>query len=135
MTFFIIYALINNTKTRANIVIEEPEIIPYITLSDVYLSLAECHYRLGNHETAKQCIGNVIKAKNLTVQSDDIITRIKEIREQILLHSGTFFAFLKRNGITEEVCDIKIYQQHMLLFPIPENELRYNPNMTQNPGY
>ena len=131
----VIFALMNNTQTRANIVIREPGIIPYITLSDVYLSLAECHYRLGNHETTKECIDNVIKAKNLTIQNDDFITRIKEIREQILLHSGTYFAFVKRNGIAEEVFDLKIYQQHMQLFPIPENELYYNKNMTQNPGY
>ena len=43
-----------------------------------------------------------------------------------------YFALLKRLGIAGELLDIQSYQQ---LYPIPLNELAFNPNMTQNPGY
>ena len=128
----VIFALINETQTRANIAIIEPDIIPYITLSDVYLSLAECHYQTGNTETARQYITNIVELKSITISASNPINQIKEIREQILLHCATYFAFLKRTGIAKEICNIEEYQ---LLFPIPGNELYNNPGMTQNPGY
>ena len=128
----IIFALINENQTHVDITINTPGIIPYITLSDVYLSLAECHYRLGDSESAEQCIDKVVKAKKLTIPASDVITRIKDIREHILLHSCTYFAFLKRAGIVKEVCQIEDYQQ---LFPIPYDELHFSPGMEQNPGY
>lgn len=128
----VIFALINEPQTRANIVIREPGIIPYTTLSDVHLSLAECHYKTGDTETARRYIANIAELKSITISDSNPINQIKEIREQILLHSGTYFAFLKRTGIAKEICNIEDYQ---LLFPIPGNELYYNPEMTQNPGY
>ena len=57
--------------------------------------------------------------------------KIKEVRERILLYSGTYFAFLKRTDLAKEVCDIEDYQ---LLFPIPSSEVDLNPNIKQNPG-
>ena len=58
--------------------------------------------------------------------------KIKDIREQILIYSGTYFAFLKRTGLAKDVCNIENYQ---LLFPIPQAELNSNKKITQNPGY
>jgi hypothetical protein len=46
--------------------------------------------------------------------------------------TGTYFAFLKRNNLAEEVLNISAYKQ---LLPIPQNELQKNRYMTQNPGY
>jgi tetratricopeptide (TPR) repeat protein len=43
-----------------------------------------------------------------------------------------YFALLKRLGIAVELLEIQSYQQ---LYPIPYQELSFNPNMTQNPGY
>ena len=132
----VIFALVNEAQqTRANITLRQPGVIPYMTLSDVYLSLAECHYKLNDAETATRYIDDVVKTKNLTISENDIIKQIKEVREQILLYSGTYFAFLKRTGIAEEVCGLKFYQQYMLLFPIPLDEIQFNKDMTQNPGY
>ena len=58
--------------------------------------------------------------------------KIKDAREDILLHSGTYFAFLKRTGLAKDICNIEEYQ---LLLPIPRVEVQQNPFMTQNPGY
>lgn len=129
----VIFALLNDAGTRASgITIKEAGVIPYITLSDVYLSLAECHYKLGNITLAEQYVKRVADAKSLDVSESNVLMRIKAVRERILLYGGTYFAFLKRTGIAKDVCGIEDYQ---LLFPIPSQELYTNRFMTQNPGY
>lgn len=128
----VILAFQHDAGTRADITIMEPGVIPYITLSEVYLSLAECHYKSGDSNTAELLINKILEAKKITSSETDVLMRIKDIREQILLYSGTYFAFLKRTGLAKDVCNIEDYQ---LLFPIPSNELYSNPKMTQNPGY
>ena len=131
----VIFALINEsagTRAQTSFVIKGASGLPYITLSDVYLSLAECHCKLGDDGAAKQYIDEVVGAKSLTISENDVLMQIKEIREQILLYSGTYFAFLKRAGIATEVCGIEDYQ---LLFPIPNDELYTNNMLTQNEGY
>lgn len=129
----VIYAFLNEEEgTRASVSIMEPGVMPYITLSDVYLSLAECWCKEGKTYNTEQCISKVINAKNLTCSQTDALMKIKEVREQILLYSGTYFAFLKRSGLAKGVCNIADYQ---LLFPIPSNEIYSNNQMTQNPEY
>lgn len=128
----VIFAFKYDAGTRASVTIMEPGVMPYITLSDVYLSLAECHYKLGDSSTAEQHIKKILDVKKLTTSETEVLMKIKDVREQILLYSGTYFAFLKRTGLAKEVCDIEDYQ---LLFPIPSNELYTNNKMTQNPGY
>lgn len=128
----VIYALLGNngSVTRSDLVYAE--VMPYITLSDVYLSLAECQYHLTDKESADAYIDSVIDAKGLNVSSTEVLMRIKEVREQILLYSGTYFAFLKRSGLVKDVCGIEDYQ---FLLPIPEMEIYSNSYMTQNSGY
>ena len=128
----VIFALQYDVGTRASVTIMEPGVMPYITLSDVYLSLAECHYELGDSNTAEQNIKKILDAKNISTTETDVLMKIKDVREQILLYSGTYFAFLKRTGLAKTICNIEDYQ---LLFPIPSNELYSNSQMTQNPGY
>lgn len=128
----VIFAFKYDAGTRASVTIMEPGVMPYITLSDVYLSLAECHYKLGDSSMAEQHIKKILDVKKLTTSETEVLMKIKDVREQILLYSGTYFAFLKRTGLAKEVCDIEDYQ---LLFPIPSNELYTNNKMTQNPGY
>lgn len=128
----VIFAFKYDAGTRASVTIMEPGVMPYITLSDVYLSLAECHYKLGDSSMADQHIKKILDVKKLTTSETEVLMKIKDVREQILLYSGTYFAFLKRTGLAKEVCDIEDYQ---LLFPIPSNELYTNNKMTQNPGY
>ena len=133
----VIFAFLNDSDagTRADVVIEfvAAGVMPYITLSDVYLSLAECYYMCGDAEYANShYLQSVIDAKNLTITESDVLMRIKQAREQITFYSGTYFAFLKRTGLAKDVCCLEEYQ---LLFPIPTQELYSNSNMVQNPGY
>ena len=133
----VIFAFLNDSDagTRADVVIEfvAAGVMPYITLSDVYLSLAECYYMCGDAEYANtHYLQSVIDAKNLTITESDVLMRIKQAREQISFYSGTYFAFLKRTGLAKDVCCLEEYQ---LLFPIPTQELYFNSNMVQNPGY
>ena len=130
----VIFALLYDAGTRAqtNVTIRGAVVMPYITLSDVYLSLAECCYFSKASDKAKQYINDVVKTKSLTLSESDVLMQIKEVREQILLYSGTYFAFLKRSGIAKEVCDIEDYQ---LLFPIPDSEIHSNRFLSQNDGY
>ena len=130
----VIYALLcdSGTRTRANITIEQPLEIPYLTLTDVMLSLAECNYMLGREHEAENYLSEVKRAKNITTEGGNILQEIKSVREQTLLHSGTYFAFLKRTGLAKEVCGVEDYR---LLLPIPQQELETNMNLMQNPGY
>lgn len=128
----VIFAFKYDAGTRASVTIMEPGVMPYIILSDVYLSLAEYHYKLGDSCTAEQHIKKIIDVKKLTTSETEVLMKIRDVREQILLYSGIYFAFLKRTGLAKEVCDIEDYQ---LLFPIPSNELYSNNKMIQNPGY
>ena len=127
----VIFALSNVVGSNNTTIVKEPNILPYITLSDVYLSMAECYYKLENTTLAEQYIKSVTDAKNINLTEGTTLLKIKEIREQLLLYSGTYFAFLKRTGIAKDVCGIEDYQ---LLFPIPGDEVERDPNLNQNPG-
>lgn len=132
----VIFALrsgkIGDTRSQTSVEIKGPGVMPYITLSDVYLSLAECYYKSDDANTALRLVKEVTDAKSIKPLAKDALMQIKEVREQILLYGGTYFAFLKRTGIAKEVCDIEDYQ---LLFPIPTRELQTNNNLKQNDGY
>lgn len=122
---------INTKTTRSSNAIYTPSIIPIQSISDVYLSLAECEYHLGNSSDAKSLLSNVISAKGLSLSADGL-AGIKEARAKLLLYNAGYFAFLKRNGLAKSECGIQDYQ---LLFPIPMREMELNCTMSQNPGY
>ncbi|MBE6318423.1 MAG: RagB/SusD family nutrient uptake outer membrane protein [Bacteroidales bacterium] len=126
----------NNYATESSEIIfaflHDTGIIPYMTLSDIYLSLAECFYKTGDIYNAEKFINDVIVAKEINVSETDILMKIKNIREQILINNGSYFAFLKRTGLAKDICGIENFQ---LLFPIPNNEIYSNMNIVQNPGY
>lgn len=128
----IIYALVGSSGTRASIVIQQPNIIPYITLGEVYLSLSECCYMMGDIAKADRYVNMVAQVKGITLSESDTLANIKALRERLFMHTGTYFAFLKRTGLAQEVCDI---QEYRLLLPIPESELYNNRLLEQNPGY
>ena len=129
----IIFALYNNTtRTRSNIVIAIPPLIPVQTYTEVILSYAECLYKQGNIQEAKNQLNKIITAKEITLNSNDVFKSIVEARKQLLLYTINNFAFMKRNGIAQEEYGIEAYR---LLLPIPRIEIEYNPYITQNPGY
>lgn len=131
----LIFALDASSGTRStratDIVIRQPLLVPLMTYTDVLLSYAECLYHEGSKDDAGKYLRQVADAKGIVV-SDDLFDGIKDARRQLLLYSIGNFAFYKRNGIAVEELAIKEYQQ---LLPIPQSELDYNPNMTQNEGF
>ena len=129
----IIFAFLKEGNTRAtrSATIKTPLVMPVQSIADVYLSLAECEYHLGNNTDATSLLLKVVSAKNLAVSTDGI-NGIKEVRSKLLLYNAGYFAFLKRNGLAKTECDIQDYQ---LLFPLPMNELMVNPDIIQNAGY
>lgn len=127
----VIFALLGEWQgTRAAVV--TPGVMPYMTLSDVYLSLSECQYRMGREDDARFYLDKVIEAKGIAMMKGDLLWEIKQMREHLLLYSGTYFAFLKRNNLAKDACGVEDYR---LLFPIPSSEMNNNMMMIQNPGY
>ncbi len=117
--------------TRANIVIRIPGIIAMQTITDAYLSLAECYAQAGNTTKAEELISQVAKMKYIT-PSGNVFNKIKELRAQVLLYSAGLFPYMKRSALALEIFEVEKWQ---LLWPIPSSELNFNPNMTQNDGY
>lgn len=131
----VIFALLGNdpdSRAGKEIILLNAPAIPYMTLSDVLLSLAECYYHEGDTTTAEAYIKSVADAKPISITESNTLMKIKEAREQIHLYSGMYFPFLKRTGLAKDVCGIEDYQ---LLFPIPYGVIIQCPSMTQNPGY
>lgn len=128
----VIFALLNSSGTRSGVTITGASVIPYITLSDVYLAMIESCYMLGNQARGEEYLNALIEAKKLTVTADNMLMKVKEIREKLLLYSGTYFAFLKRTHLAKDNCGIEDYQ---MLFPIPDSEICASQNMIQNDGY
>ena len=102
--------------------------------SEVVLALAECKYRNGDKTGALALVNEVGKANGWAsskADSDQVISYILELRKQKKL--PYHFAFLKRNNLAES--ELGITNPNYLLLPIPQQEIEYNYNMTQNPGY
>ena len=107
--------------------------VPYATLTDVYLSLAECQYYLGNETGAQEYLQQVVSVKGMKISEDSFLMQLKNIREQLLFYSGGYFCFLKRNGL---VVDLYGIEEYRLLFPIPTYFIKdFEGIVTQNPGY
>lgn len=127
----LIFALDGRTRTRSNVVVQSPSIIPLFTYTEVLLSYAECLFKSGSLSTAKAYLDEVVFAKGITV-SDDIFDGIKEARCQLLLYSVGNFAFMKRNDIAKD--EYNLSDNHWLLFPIPQEQVDIS-RIEQNPGY
>lgn len=107
------------------------DFLPFATYTEVILSLAECEYRLGNMSQATDHLNQVALKRKLTLSSD-FITSLKDVWCSELKGTGTYFAFLKRNGLAQKELNVEEYR---LIFPIPTKEINTNPNFIQNPGY
>lgn len=118
---------------------------------EVLLALAECEYRAGNRAQAEEYLEKVATASVGTPAyggnggwangevvdvptraADDFVTRLASVWRSQLKGTGTYFAFLKRNGLGEAVLNIPTYR---LLFPLPQREIALVPTLVQNPGY
>ena len=71
------------------------------------------------------------------LSQDDFRTAVLEERRFELAFEGQRAWDLKRRGqfLTVMRAQAKNVEEYMLLFPIPDNQIRLNPNLTQNPGW
>ncbi len=129
---FAVYNDRNNTYHYSDIELLTPSVIPVQTYTEVMLSYAECLYKQGRAGEAGNRLNEVIEAKNIRIDSNDVLGGIAEARRQLLLYGLGNFAFFKRNGLAQDAYGVEAYR---LLFPLPSDELNKNPLMTQNPGY
>jgi hypothetical protein len=106
------------------------------TYSDVLLSLAECDYNLNNMTEAWTNARLVSDAKQTfkdTTAPEGLLEYISAVRKKSMNNIVGRFAFLKRTGLAKT--ELWLFDDYQLLLPIPYDELRYNHNITQNPGY
>ena len=127
-----IFAMHNANTNTTRATIQSSPIIPVQTYTEVMLLYAEVCYYLGDKEKAQQAIDEVAIAKGLALEGDNLLQKVTQARKQLLLYSLGNFAYMKRNNLIEEEYGVESYYQ---LFPIPDSELLFNPNMMQNPGY
>ena len=125
------YGFKDGSGTRVNIVIRIPGIIALQTITDAYLSLAECYFKDDKSSIAEELINQVAATKNIAV-SGSVLNKIKELRSQVLLYSAGYFPYMKRSALATEAFEVEDWQ---LLWPIPTSEINFNPNISQNDGY
>ena len=124
-----IYGLIHNVSNTRSVASSNN--IQVISYPEIMLLLAECEGKVGNESIAQAILQDLASKKNITFTSTDVLHRIKEVRKSFTNMPG-FFAYMKRAELAQSELGLQSYQ---LLFPIPYQELLYNYNLTQNPGY
>lgn len=108
--------------------------IPVIRLAEMYLTRAECNFRLGS------AVGNTPLADVNTVRTRSgaaplaavTLSTILLERQLELAFEGSRIHDLKRNKTSTGLLP---YNSPLLVFPIPEREIRANSDLVQNPGY
>lgn len=141
-----IYVMPNPNGTRTPRGVQSFEYVSDICFSyvEVMLMLSECEQRLGNIARAEEYLNTVVIANvgtpaypsNVelakTRSADDFINRLADVWQIQLKGTGTYFAFMKRNGIAEQRLNIPTWR---LVFPIPIQEVHTNMYIKQNEGY
>jgi hypothetical protein len=120
-----------------------PEYLVALRLAELYLIRTEAHARQGNLNDAIADL-NIIRNRaglaafpSSSSQTDILNAISKEWRVEFCLEWAHRFLELKRSGSINVV--MGAYKSTWLpqadLLPIPKNELTYDSNLTQNPGY
>jgi len=108
--------------------------INIMRLAEMYLTRAECHFRLGDPEAAVADLNSVRTRAGLSPLAPeelDLEGILKE-RSLELAFEGHSFRDAKRNQ--KNIEDIS-FDADRLVLPIPLWEMDINPNLVQNPGY
>ena len=122
---------------------------PLFRLAEIYLTRAEANYRLGKTTEALADIQTIQDRANRTSK----VTSVNEVNDQTLidewcreffmegrrrsdlvrfgLFTGSKYLWSFKGG-AEKGAGIPSYYD---IYPIPDNEIKNNPNMTQNPKY
>ena len=141
--------------------------VPYIRFSDVVLCYAECLYKTGRQADAINMINNIVRTRAfggtlpddkrwpLSMGEQDFMKNLMDERMRELCFEGWRKLDLLRTGLLKEYVQSRnrwasgVYKGNSiatpvtipdfrLLWPIPLDELRQNPNLTesdQNQGY
>lgn len=146
-----IYRLIDPNEDQTTRATQPFEYVSAICFSyaEAMLMLSECEYHLGNAVQAEEYLKTVVAANvgtpaypspravgnNATIEirtANNFINRLADVWQVQLKGTGTYFAFIKRNGIAEQRLNIPAWR---LVFPIPMEEVHTNPYIRQNEGY
>ncbi|MEZ4900085.1 MAG: RagB/SusD family nutrient uptake outer membrane protein [Saprospiraceae bacterium] len=105
-----------------------------LRLAEMYLTRAECQFRLGHPEEALADVNVIrIRAELPPLGLDSLnLEAILTERSLELAFEGHAFRDTKRTR--KNVGDIS-YNDDRLVLPIPQREIDLNPNLIQNPGY
>lgn len=136
---------------------DTPINFPIIRYADVLLMLAECYNEQGRQTDAVALINEVRARVDMpglnsgpdylrATTHDEVFQRIRHERAVELAAEGHSFNDMKRWGLLETLAgEVKgftgrfyynrVVRERDYLWPIPENEMDRNPNMTQNPGW
>lgn len=146
-----IYVMPNpkGSQTTRGVQSIEPVSTICFSYAEVMLMLSECEHRLGNTARAEEYLNKVVVAnlgspayspawggdnkvdtKNLA--ADNFINRLADVWQVQLKGTGTYFAFMKRNGVAEQRLNVPTWR---LVFPIPIEEVHTNMYIKQNEGY
>ncbi len=115
-------------------------------LAEQYLIRAEAHARQDKLMEAIEDLNKIRQRSNLSAQNtndpginqDEILNLIlEERRKELFTEWGLRWLDLKRSGEADAVLSSKkpFWEDTDVFYPIPEDELRKNPNLTQNEGY
>lgn len=116
-----------------NLVNAENQVIPCLDYKDVLLTAAECYYHLGMSAKAEEYVSLICSRKGIVVDMENIPEAIATVRYET--HLPNYMAYIRRNGLGTDILGWPAEQYYLLLWPIPESELLYNPALIQNPGY
>lgn len=128
----LIYSFDNNPESYYYKYVYQTEQVPVITYMEVLLSITECAFRLGNQTEAIEYATQAYYARTRSVIPEVNVELLDMLWKRELTGTLSYFDFLKRNGLAEEVLNIEEFQTR---FPIPQDEINRNPNVVQNPGY
>jgi len=108
--------------------------IPVVRLTELYLTRAECNFRLGTStvETPLNDINQLRKRAGLATLTSLNLNQILTERDKELAFEGYRIHDLKR---TKRNIGEYLYNAKELVFPIPYGEISVNPALEQNEGY
>jgi tetratricopeptide (TPR) repeat protein len=122
--------------------------VPLIRTPELYLTLAEAHYHLGNTAQAQANLAFVIRNRYLgsggaalisvsvTLTEEALLNEILRQRRLEFAFEGHRFFDLKRNGLNiARPLGTLPFTDFRILAPIPQSEIDANPNLVQNAGY
>jgi hypothetical protein len=109
---------------------------PIYRYADVLLMKAEAAWRQGNTAVALQFVNQVRERSNVApLTSIDASILLAERGREMFAEGHRRSDLIRFGRFNDAWWEKAPSQPFRNLFPIPENQLQANPNLTQNPGY